>query len=158
MEKTTCCFTGHRVLPEGEISVIEKRLEETIKMLVLQGVRYFGAGGARGFDLLAQTAVLRLKKEYPFLRLILVLPCWEQTRGWNLNDTVRYEQIRQQADKVVYLSDRYDPGCMQRRNRHLIDHSHICVCYCTRQTGSTAYTVSYSRAKEIPVINLAAEP
>ena len=42
---------------------------------------FYGAGGALGFDTLAAQTVLDMKKEYPQLRLILVLPCEDQTRG-----------------------------------------------------------------------------
>ena len=35
-----------------------------------------------GFDTLAAKTVLDLKKDYPDIKLILVLPCLNQTRGW----------------------------------------------------------------------------
>ena len=38
------------------------------------GYLYFGAGGALGFDTLAAQTVLDLKKDYPQIKLILVLP------------------------------------------------------------------------------------
>ena len=85
--------------------------------------RYFGAGGARGFDTVAAMAVLELKEVYPDIRLILVFPCRNQTRGWRETDIQRYEWIKSKADKVVYTSEHYYNGCMQKRNRHLVDYS-----------------------------------
>ena len=37
----------------------------------------------------------------------------------------------------------------------MVDHSDICVCYCTSGEGGTAYTVRYAEKKEIPIVNLA---
>ena len=50
MKSRTACFTGHRVLPTDDLPEISKRLEDTLATLIEQGYRYFGAGGALGFD------------------------------------------------------------------------------------------------------------
>ena len=55
---TTCCFTGHRRIPPEVVAPLRERLEAEIESLIRQGVRYFGAGGALGFDPLAAEAVL----------------------------------------------------------------------------------------------------
>lgn len=87
MREKTCCFTGHRHIPPKEVDGIRERLEAVIKMLYKRGVVYYGAGGALGFDTLAAEAVLRLRDNgFPNLRLILVLPCLDQTKGWNAVD------------------------------------------------------------------------
>lgn len=152
LSERTCCFTGHRVIPDGMSEVLSQWLEDTVRTLIGQGYRYFGAGGALGFDTLAAQTVLRLREEFPHIRLILVLPCRDQTRGWKQADIARYELIRGKADKVVYTSERYAPGCMYKRNRHLVDFSGVCVAYCTRGTGGTAYTVSYARKRGCGII------
>ena len=121
------------------------------------GIVFYGAGCARGFDTLAAQIVLDMKKEYPQLRLILVLPCEGQTRGWRSEDIAVYEDIKRRSDKVVYVSREYTPDCMHRRNRHLVDHSGTCICYLTRSTGGTAYTVDYARKKGLRIINMAEE-
>ena len=154
MRKQTCCFTGHRDIPQGQAQRMARRLERVLRALIEKGIRYFGSGGARGFDLMAADAVLRLKKEYPHIRLIMVLPCRDQTRGWRCEDIRHYERILSQADKVVYVQEEYSSGCMQKRNRHLVDHSSVCVAYCTRGTGGTAYTVNYAKSCALPVVEL----
>ena len=116
---------------------------------------FYGAGGALGFDTLAAQTVLDMKKEYPQLRLILVLPCEDQTREWRSEDIAVYENIKRRSDKVVYVSREYTPDCMHRRNRHLVDHSGTCICYLTRDSGGTAYTVDYARKKGLHVVNIA---
>jgi len=151
----TCCFTGHRIIPEREYKTISKYLESKIIQLIHQDVRYFGAGGALGFDTLAALSVLKLKGEYPWIKLILVLPHKEQAKGWSEGDIKIYSQILQEADKAVYTSEQYQNGCMHKRNRYLVDHSDICLCYLTKTSGGTAYTVHYAKQKGLQIINIA---
>ena len=151
----TVCFTGHRTLPAEELSKISKCLEDTLTTLIEQGYCYFSAGGALGFDTLAAQVVLRLREHYPQIRLILVLPCHNQTRGWPQDSVNIYEDIKRCADKVIYTAENYFRGCMQKRNRHLVDSSSVCICYLTKSTGGTAYTVNYARRMGLRVINIA---
>lgn len=151
----TCCFTGHREIPDSLYPALTKALEKTLRELIRKGVLYYGAGGALGFDTLAARTVLRLREENPQIRLILVLPCPQQDKYWNLQDQKIYRNIMNHADKVVFLSPNYTHDCMHRRNRHLVDESGICVAYCVKPNGGAAYTVAYAKQKGLPVINLA---
>ena len=151
MREKTCCFTGHRDISKQERAEIKKRTEKVIISLIEKGVIFFGAGGAIGFDTIAAETVLELKKQYSQIRLILVLPCPEQTKGWRESDIQKYDDIKRQADKVVYTADHYYRGCMQVRNRHLVDYSKYCICYLIKESGGTAFTVSYAKAKGLDV-------
>ena len=155
MKEKTVCFTGHRTIPLLKKWKIEKKLKEVLETLIEEGYCYFGAGGALGFDTIAAQAVLGLKKKHPEIKLILVLPCKNQTRGWEEKDVSVYESIIEQADKVVYTQEHYDRGCMFKRNRHLVDNSSVCVAYLTEEKGGTAYTVNYANQKGVKVINVA---
>jgi uncharacterized phage-like protein YoqJ len=113
----TCCFTGHRRFRQGDAPIVQSRLSEILEFLITcRGVRYFCAGGALGFDTMAAETVLRLKERYPHIRLILVLPCPEQSDRWPAADIETYERHKRQADRVVYAADRYFSGCMLVRN------------------------------------------
>ena len=83
MRDKTACFTGHRKIASEQQRIVAERLKQTVEKLILNGYCYFGAGGALGFDTLAAECVLYLKKQYPQIKLILVLPCKTQTRGWD---------------------------------------------------------------------------
>ena len=154
LKSKTCCFTGHRVMSDQEKQIAAVRLREVIAALMKEGVVYYGAGGALGFDTLAAQTVLEMKKEYPQLCLILVLPCEDQTRNWRSEDIEIYEDIKARCDKVVYVSRRYTPDCMYKRNRHLVDHSRTCICYLKRENGGTAYTVRYAWKRGLRIFNL----
>lgn len=153
MREKACCFTGHREFTPD--LGLQKRLEEEILRLISQGVQYFGCGGALGFDTFAAVTVLRLRETHPEIRLVLVLPCPEQARYWSVSETALYESIKSRADKIVYVSHRYDRFCMQRRNCRLVDGSAYCICYLTQNRGGTASTVRYARMRGLQVIRLA---
>lgn len=155
MKERTACFTGHRTIPFLQRRKIEKRTEEALIEAIKQGYQFFGAGGALGFDTLAAQTVLRLKETYPQIKLILVLPCLSQTRGWRPEDIAEYERIKAAADKVVYTSQEYTRDCMFKRNRHLVDNSSLCIAYLTENSGGTAYTVDYARFKGLIIKNVA---
>lgn len=155
MRGQTCCFTGHRKIPPEERADIASRLECVIVSLYQRGIRFYGAGGALGFDTLAARAVIRLRENCLSMKLILVLPCLTQTKGWRPENVAEYEYIKAQADKVVYTAQQYTPDCMHKRNRHLVDNSGTCVCYLTKDSGGTAYTVRYAKKRGLDIINIA---
>lgn len=150
----TCCFTGHRDIPQNEVDYLYRRLYEEIEKLIKLGVVNYGSGGARGFDLLAANVVLELKNKYPEIRLIMVLPCSRQTQNWNYQDKSDYDRIIKAADKIRILSNNYYEGCMLTRTRHLVDNSLYVICYKRKHKGGTAYTVDYARRKHRVIIEI----
>ncbi len=155
MREWGCCFTGHRNIEPSEIGLTEEAVLLQTERLICEGYRYFYTGGALGFDTLAARCVLRLRIDYPDIRLILVLPCIEQTRGWKPYDIAMYEDIKANCDEFIYSSLHYFRGCMHVRNRYLVDSSSVCISYLLKDTGGTAYTVDYANSKNLRVINVA---
>ena len=153
-KEMTCCFTGHRILPRGKEKQIFEKTKEVVIELIGKGVKYFGTGGAIGYDTLAAHAVLSLKEKYPFIKLIVVCPCKNQDVKWNESQKRIYRDILNNADKIVVLADIYYDGCMQARNRHLVDNSKYCVCYLTRNFGGTYGAVKYAMQSNNCVIKI----
>lgn len=77
-------------MPPCECQSIAERLEQTVIELTERGIKNFCAGGAVGFDSLAANTVLKLREEYPHIKLTLILPCLSQTRGWAESDIEVY--------------------------------------------------------------------
>ncbi len=155
MKEQTCCFTGHRKISPFEVGCLRSALKKAIVNKIEEGVLYFGAGGALGFDTLAAQAVIELRKTYPDIKLILVLPCPDQDKFWDERDKKIYEEIKSEADKITVVEPHYTRDCMHKRNRHLVDCSAHCICYKKENKGGTAYTVSYAEKKGLDIINLA---
>ena len=149
-----CVFTGHRAIPAHTGPLYDALLRH-ITALYDGGFTDFVSGGAMGFDLLAAEAVLALRPLYPDMRLVMVLPCLGQERAYSPADKERYRAVLDRADMVRYTSHKYYRGCMLARDRVMAEAAHHCVCYLTRSTGGTAYTVRQCVLRDVPVTNLA---
>ena len=146
----TACFTGHRVIRNADRPMMVRWLYRAIDCCIDNGICWFMCGGALGFDTLAAQTVLELRdSKYPYIRLGLALPCYDQTAHWPMVDIETYESIKTRADKVVYTSEsRYFDGCMALRNRFMVDASCIVVYYQYKAWGGAAQTVNYAREQK----------
>ena len=158
MKTQTCCFIGQRDIEPSEYAALDQRLEEEIVKLINQDVRYFTVGGDTGFDSIAAITVTRLKMEYPHIQLVLVRPFKAYARALDRPSKKIYNQIRRKADKVVYISRRYTPGCIFARCQHLAESSAFCLCYLAGPKSGIAHTIRCARRQGLRVINLAPPP
>lgn len=150
------CFTGHRNIPSGaEGKRLVGMVDAMIAAAVSHGYRHFITGGAMGFDTLAACRVAVAKKRLPELYMHLALPCRNQTEKWTrTEDIALYKRLLAVADRVDYISDFYTNSCMLERNRYMVDRSGLCIAYCTKSTGGSAYTLRYAAKSGIGIINL----
>ena len=157
-KEKTICFTGHRDMKAPEW--VRKRLAEAIEKYVQDGYDTFLAGGARGFDNLAADFVIGLKRKYPNIKLIVVLPFpnqYKHVNNWNADEVKEYKSVLKRADERITLLNEYKSGSYFQRNRFLVDNSSLCIAYHRRNGSGTAYTVNYAELSKIPIINLAEE-
>ena len=157
MKKRTCCFTGHRELPDEDFLYFANKLLDTIIMLANNGVTHFKNGGALGFDQLAAQAVLHARESNPSITLEIILPHKNQAARWDEVRKEFYNEILTNADKVVYVSDHYYDGCMRKRNLCLVEGSDYCIAYFKHMRSGTSQTVRLAKERGLIVINLADE-
>lgn len=157
MRNQTCCFTGHRKIPPKALPALSAQLEATVRELIASGIDHFIVGGAVGFDTIAGETVLQLRNEFPHIKLSMALPYPDMDLYWPREDAFRHLAILTQADDYKNVSERYHRGCMHERNRYMVDNSSICVAYCTRPTGGSAYTVRYAKKQGLKLIMLGKE-
>ncbi|MBE6547968.1 MAG: DUF1273 domain-containing protein [Ruminococcaceae bacterium] len=150
----TVCFTGHRQINPDNISAVLHRLEEKIQSLAVQGEVTFRAGGAKGFDTVAALCVIVAKEKYPHIKLHMILPCKNQAEGWSDSEIEKYEYVISQADSVRYTGYDRSSKSMLKRDRALVEGSDLCIAYCNKKSGGTAYTVSYAEKLGVKVENL----
>lgn len=156
-KSNTCCFTGHRDISGVTYAELANRMEPAVRRLIGEGYRYFVCGGAIGFDTFAAILIHSLKMRGEDVHLVLMLPCRDQAAKWSAYDRAVYAQILQKADEVVYIGEKYTPGCMQMRNRAMVDAASTCICYLTQMRGGTWQTVNYAGAQGLSVINVASD-
>ena len=147
---TACFFTGHRIIPSDSRRNIYNQVREIcIKLITENNVKDFICGGALGFDTLAANLIIELRKEYPHIQLHLYFPCTNQIERWSMYNKKIWESIRLLADDYRYISDmEYVSGCMQLRNKAMVNDALYGIAYCTRQFSGTASTIKYANEKE----------
>ena len=151
----SCAFTGHRPhkLPWGydeshpDCVAVKAALKSQIAALVSHNVLEFYSGMADGVDVWAAQAVLDIRSGTPGVRLHAVLPHPDQAGRWNRDARERYRAVLGQADETVTLADRYYGGCMQERNRYLVDRAAVLLTVYDGSPGGTAMTVGYARRR-----------
>ncbi len=151
----TVCFSGHRVLYDPKQD-IEISLENSVRQCIANGAEIFMTGGAIGFDTLAALTVIRLRREFPQIRLVLALPCppGEQTLKWTAKQKDEYRVIYESADKVNILAKNYTRNCMLDRNKYMVDHSYKLIHYLRFDRGGTKHTVNYAQKQGIELIGI----
>ena len=154
-KEQTLFFTGHRDVYRTEGSDAFAILRATILSFIERGYKFFVTGGALGFDTMAAECVVTLKKEHPEIKLVLMLPCKNQTAKWSVWESKKYSDLLRRADETIYVSEEYSRECMLIRDRAMADASSACIAYCNKSRGGTAYTVTYALKKGIAVTNLA---
>lgn len=152
-KQITCCFTGHRDIPESDFLRVKADTESNILKLYGKGYRNFICGGAVGFDQLAAEIVLELRKRLD-IKLYLIFPCEGQDKYFTPEQKDAYERVKEQADGTHTLYPKYVRGCMHTRNRKMVENSSACIAYCTKTTGGSAYTVDYATKKGVDIIRV----
>ena len=152
----TCFFTGHRAIKADDVSTIKSRLNEEILKAINGGFANFISGGALGFDTLAAEQVILMREDYDVIRLIMYLPCSDQSKNWSEPERIRYDRILSLADEIYYISrEAYKKGCMKKRNEAMAEASDMCIAFLKKSTSGTAQTVKMALEKGIDVINIA---
>lgn len=155
LRPVTACFTGHRLIAPHALPSLARRLDAVLEAMWRQGYRRFISGAARGFDTLAAERVMLLRQRHPEVRLLLAIPCSDQSKPWNVADCRRYERMLYHADELRVLSPVYYVGCMQVRNRYMVDRSSMCLCFLEHAKGGTASTVAYAFKRDVALLNMA---
>ena len=153
--ETAACFTGHRMIPVRDIPSIRRRIVSAVQQAYENGYRVFFCGGARGFDTIAAQEIIKFRGSHPDVRLVIAVPCAAQAELWPEKDRETYHSILKNSDETIVLSESYYNGCMQYRNRYMVNHSSLCLCYMTRFEGGTWITVRYALHEGITLKNLA---
>lgn len=161
MNATTCCFTGHRPqnLPWGfnELDIrclkMKKRLKEEIIKAINSGYITFISGMALGFDMICAEIVLKLKRKYPYIKLIGAIPCKTQDKIWKEKDKKRYRRLIKKLDGIRCIYDSYiGAECMLERNRFMINNSSLVIALFNGKSGGTKKTLEYAQKQELRVV------
>ena len=158
MEKLrSCFFTGHRRLPAARIDDIKDLIwDEAERLIIDYDVRYFISGGAIGFDTIAAETIADLRELYPHIRLLMYLPCYDQSKRWDMKSQRRYDDMLKKADEILYVTESdYVDGCIQKRNMRMIKDAFFCIAFCTQSRSGSGATIRHAEGVGDRVINVA---
>jgi uncharacterized phage-like protein YoqJ len=153
-----CSFTGMRTKKLNfcyknglmQRSDVERHLEIQMREMLGRNFTTFQCGMAIGADMMFAQIALALKKEYDsIVRFIAAVPCLDHDCRWGASDRMLYRRIIAQADKVVLVNNHpYFDGCMQKRNRWLVDTCDELLAVHDGQKGGTMQTIGYAKGKD----------
>ena len=153
----TCAFTGHRPekLPWGyyegdeRCQALKERMWKAAQDIYDMGYRHFLCGMAQGCDLYFAETILALRCLAVGVTLEAVIPHAGQADRWSADSRERYERILGMCDKRTTLAQRYTSGCMQRRNRYMVDHSAAILAVCCKGRSGSMQTYHYAEKQQL---------
>lgn len=165
------CATGHRSDKLGcgkgddwsskspKLQPVRKQIEEKLRAIldfqILAGENKFEliSGMALGVDQLFFSVGNQLRKEYAEQGITIILtaavPCLEQDGIWKDDCKISYAAMLKAADKKVRISNKkyeQDKGCMQRRNKFMVDNADMVLAYHDGSEGGTKNCVDYAKS------------
>ena len=159
-KQMTVCFSGYRPekLPWGydeddpRCAALKERLRQAVTDACEQGYRHFICGMARGVDTYCGEITLALRAQYPEITLEAAIPCPSQPEGWTPEQQARWQALVERCDYETVVQDHYSAGCMQRRNRYMVDHAQRLIAVFDGQEGGTRRTVEYAMRRGLEIV------
>ena len=157
----TCCFSGYRPgkLPWGadesdpQCAALKLRLRHAVEAAIEEGYRHFICGMAQGVDLYCCELVLALRDEHP-ITVEAAIPCLTQADNWPADQQARYRDLVSRCDVETVVQEAYTPGCMQRRNRYMVDHASLLIAVFDGQEGGTQATMQYAMERGLDIVDI----
>lgn len=141
-KETTATFIGH----SNCIGIDKEQLTKEIHALIQKGVTDFISGGIGGFDMMCARTVMEIKREFPHIGNLLVIPYL----NFKINNPEYYDKsiFPEELDPTPYRV------AIPRRNKYLVDNSAYAVCFVHRISGGSYKTFEYAKTRNITIINI----
>lgn len=115
-KENACCIAGPEHLPNGITEEwVRKKLDSEIRrMVTYEAVNCFYVGMRPGVCQWAAETVLRVKKDYPSVRLKCVLPCETLADDWTEPQRDRFYDVMEHCDEELMLQGAYTSDCEKK--------------------------------------------
>ena len=139
MQGRSCFFIGHREAPEDIAVNLASEVRRHITEL---GVTEFIVGHYGRFDSMAGQAVIAAKREFPYIRLLLLIP---------------YHPAEAPVDLPEGYDGTYYPPGMEsvprrfaivRANRYMVDHTDYLIAYAWHPASNARELVEYAEVRQ----------
>ncbi len=133
-------FCGHSDV--SDLVKVEKWLFDTTEDLIIKGARTFYLGGYGQFDSLCKQVLLKHKKKYPDIELILIVPYLNHNMITDGYEVTIYPEIENTPPKFAIV----------KRNKWMVEKSDIVVAYVIHNFGGAYGTLKYAKTKKKNII------
>ncbi|MBQ3431594.1 MAG: hypothetical protein IJG23_02300 [Clostridia bacterium] len=144
-----CCGFGHRELYEN----IDDLVKREILFAISLGCSIFYTGGMGAFDSAFSRAVRECKKEYPHIRLFLVVPYITKQMQRNKE---YYEKNYDEILKPAVLDNVHPKYAITKRNHWMVQKSNLIIGYTRVSFGGAYDTLQYAKRQGKPLIEIPA--
>ena len=141
----TVTFCGHGDTPDTP--QLRQWLQSAITVQIQNGATQFYLGGYGQFDAIAASTVWSIKKDYPWIRSVLVLAYLSQKHIPAHYDDTIYPPLENVPKQLAIL----------RRNQWMVDSSDVVISCVHRAWGGAAQTCQYAKRKGKMVLNYTRE-
>lgn len=138
MTTKRCCFSGHSKLYNNNL-INEIKLEA--ENLIKNGITEFWVGNYGDFDKISTLAINILKKDYPYIKLLLIIPYI--TKEIELNKNYYYKNY----DEILIANISYNTPAkfkIIKTNKYMVDNCDYMICYIKKSFGGAYQTYSYA--------------
>ena len=129
-------FCGHREVFLKED--VKLWLYEKVEQLIQAGANTFALGGYGEYDQMAASVVFELKRKYPKIKSILVLPYANKLIDTRLYDGILYPDMEGISKQYAIIY----------RNHWMVDWADIVVSYVEHEWGGAYKTLTYAKSKK----------
>ena len=143
----TAVFIGH-----GDCPLSVEDINPFIEQEILNGVDTFLNGGQGSFDYACARAVCQLKKKYPKIKSVLVIPY----HNFRIPDETLFDDI---INSNTSNSNSYTgyKTAIPKRNRYMLQSASTAICYVNHISGGAYNTYQLAQKKKLRVINISDE-
>ncbi len=154
MNTYICGITGNRNITDyndEDKALLNQKIDFILSMLIENlNTKSFLCGMAIGADLMIAKRIIKYRKEHnEDIKIYSVIPCENQDLKWKDEQKREYREVLKECEPSGYKYGPYTKGCMQRRNRYIVDNSDYVFAILNPKIkrGGTVQTVNYAIKK-----------
>lgn len=158
-KEKACCIAGPERLPDGvNEEWVRKKLDSEIRrMVTYEAIDSFYVGMRPGTCQWAAETVLRVKKDYPSVRLKCVLACETLADDWTESQRDRFYDMMEHCDEELMLQGAYTSDCEKSCAKFLAKRCEVLFAFWDgTEISATGMALLYARRedREIHLIKL----
>ena len=138
-------FTGHSTLAPFAESTIKKELDNILEKLIAEGASEFLFGGYGRFDSICAVTIREMKKKYPHITSILVIPYLDRNYDETLYDSSEYPALESVPKRFA----------ISKRNEYMMKEADVVIAYVDHSFGGAYTAYKYAIRQNKTVYNLA---